>query len=527
MSTTTAFRFALVASASALFAVAGDADAKPRRVAVLDFDGPRALADQGKAHVIGILAEEYNIVAAKHWIEAKASAGRKVRGPQQWSRAAKAARVDAVIEGWVQPEGRSNVITLVITDASNGDEKDTLTVKLSSRGFSSETADKLRQGIEDRFEWIESMTGGNPDPLPTYRVKEKTKIGARQRDDDELDYDRRDRDDDRDDRRRRRRDDDRDDRRADRDDDRDRDRDDRRRRRSDDDEVSEKEPRVARLEVKETKAEREQNLLVNVFRPTSEEEDIVTGGKASHVPRPTPRFTVAGGLFYGSRTLYIGAENPEGVTQYAGVPSKGIAVEASFFPFPHKKIDGILSGVGFSFGVGHSLGSVVTFDDQEEVGDYVINQTAWNANILYRSALGTSFAIHGSLGYGQSNYVLEDAPMTFEVPNTAYSFLSVGGGVDLSITERATVGFGAKYLYTLNTGDLSSVDWYGPGSSGGWNLDGNFVVPLPSNLYVKGELSYARIKTTFDGVGVITEDEGVSEAVDSTVAGNVKLGISF
>jgi hypothetical protein len=519
MSTTTAFRFALVASA--LFAAA-DADAKPRRVAVLDFDGPRALADLGKAQVLTVLSESYGIVGAKTWVDAKAQAARKVHGPQQWSKASKTSGVDAVIEGWVQDEGRNKVLTLVITDASNGDEKDELTIKLGTKGFTTDVADKLRQGIEDRFEWIESTTGGNPDPLPTYRVKEKTKIGARQPKDDELVEEDRPR-------RRPRRDDDRRDER--RDDDRRDDRDERAvdrddRRRSEDD-VSEKETRVARLEVKETKAEREQGLLVNVFRPVTEEEDIVTGGKASHVPKPTSRFAVAGGLFYGSRTLYIGAENPEGVTQYAGVPSKGLAVEASFYPFPHKKIDGILSGIGFSFGVGKSLASVVTFDDGDEVGDYVINQTAWNANINYRSALGPTFAVHGSVGYGQSSYVLEDAPMTFEVPNTAYSYLSIGGGVDLSITERATVGFGAKYLYTLGTGDLSSVEWYGPGGSGGWNLDGNFSIPLPSNLYIKGELSYTRIKTTFDGVGQITEDEGVSEAVDSTVGANVKVGISF
>ena len=79
----------------------------------------------------------------------------------------------------------------------------------------------------------------------------------------------------------------------------------------------------------------------------------------------------------------------------------------------------------------------------------------------------------------------------------------------------------------LGTGDLSSVDWYGPGGSGGWHLDGNFSVPLPSNMFVKGELSYTRIKTTFDGVGTITEAEAVSEAVDSTVSANVKVGISF
>jgi hypothetical protein len=537
MPTTTAFRYSFAfALLSALGATT--ADARPKRVAVLDFEGKRAVADQGKAAIVGVLSDDYNLVSSKTWLEAKAAANRKLHGPQAWSKAARQVGVDAVIEGWINEEGRSKVLTIVITDASNGEESDQLTIKLG-RGFDADIAEKIRKGIEERFEWIDGVGGGNPAPLPEYKVKDKTKIGARPPADDMPETDDRDdrgkrRDDDRDDRGKRR-DDDRDDRskrrdtrRSDRrDDDRD-DRDDRRDRRDDRDDRDEGETvRVAKIEPKETKAEKEQNLLASVFKPVTEEEDIVTGGKASHVPKPTPKFNVAGGFFYGSRTLYIGAENPDGVTQYAGVPSKGIGIDASFFPFPTKKIDGIQSGIGFSFGVGHSLGSKVTYDDLEEVGDYVINQTSWNAGIHYRAPLGSSLAIQGSVGYGQDNYVIEDAPMTFEVPNTAYSYLSAGGHVDLSITERSTVGFGAKYLYMLGTGDLSSVDWYGPGGSGGWHLDGNFSVPLPSNMFVRGELSYTRIKTTFDGVGTITEAEAVSEAVDSTVSANVKVGISF
>ena len=526
MPTTTAFRYSFAfAVLSALGATT--ADARPKRVAVLDLEGKRAVADQGKAAIVGVLSEDYNLVSSKTWLEAKAAASRKLHGPAAWSKAARQVGVDAVVEGWINEEGRSKVLTIVITDASNGEESDQLTIKLG-KGFDADIGEKIRKGIEERFEWIDGVGGGNPAPLPEYKVKDKTKIGARPPADDvpEADDDRsRRRDDDRDDRSKRR-DDDRDDRSKRRDtrrsDRRDDDRDDRR-----DDRDEGETVRVAKIEPKETKAEKEQNLLASVFKPVTEEEDIVTGGKASHVPKATPKFSVAGGFFYGSRTLYIGAENPEGVTQYAGVPSKGLGIEASVFPFPTKKIDGIQSGIGFSFGVSHSLGSQVSFDDGQEVGEYVINQTAWNAGIHYRAALGGSLAIQGSVGYGHDGYVLEDAPMTFEVPDTSYSYLSAGGHLDLSITERATVGFGAKYLYMLGTGDLSSVDWYGPGGSGGWHLDGNFSVPLPSNMFVKGELSYTRIKTTFDGVGTITEAEAVSEAVDSTVSANVKVGISF
>jgi hypothetical protein len=525
MSTTKAFRFALVAGL--LFAASG-ADAKPRRVAILDFDGPRTLADSGRAAVVGVLADAYDVVASKNWLEAKASASRKSHGPASWSKASKATGVDAVIEGWVQEEGRRKVLTIVVTDASNGNELDQLTINLPSRGVTNDVSSQVRKGLEERFEWIEPVGGGNPDPLPTYKVKDKTKIGAK-RPDDAADSD------DSDKPRRKKPKATEDDGQGD--DERTTKKTKKRREASqaasrgnddDADDVTEKEPkRVAKVEIKETKDEREQNVLNNVFKPVSEEEVIVTGGKAAHAPRPTPRFQISAGGYFQSRTLYIGAEKPEGVTQYAGVPNKGLAVDATFYPFPTKKVDGIPSGIGFSFGISHSLGSQVTFDDGDVVGDYVLNQAAWNIGVHYRAPLSNTFAITGSVGYGQSKYVIEDAPMTFEVPDTGYSWLSAGAHIDMKITDRASVGFGANYLYTLGAGDLNSTDWYGPGGSSGWQFGGNFVIPLPSNLFIKGELSYTRIKTKFDGVGQITEQESVSEAIDSSISGGIKLGISF
>ncbi len=502
------------------------ASANPHSVAVLDFDGPRALADSGKAAVVSILADKYTVVSSRNWLDAKGSAGRKLKGKAAWAKASKAAGVDALVEGWVQDEGRNKVLTVVITDASNGDEKDELTIKLPSKGFTADVNAQVRKGIEDRFEYIDAQSGGNPDPLPTYNPRDDRKIGAKRPADDLTD----DRDSRRDDRRTSRRDDDRDDRddrrTRRRDDDRD-DRDDRRTSRRDDDDVTEKEPkRIAKAEQKETKQQKEDSVLVNVFRPTSEEEEIVIP-KVAHVPQPTPKAMISGGFYMSSRSLSVTADNQEGVTDYAGVPNKGIQVGGAYYPFPTKKIDGVLSGVGFSFGLQHSIGSVVTFADDEAVSDFVINQSAWNAGIHYRQPLGSGFAIDGEIGYGQSKYTIEDAPMTFEVPDTAYSFLTAGGHLDLKITEKSTVGFGAKYLYTLGQGDLTSTDWYGPGSSSGWHLDANFVIPLPKNLYVEGAFTFTRIKTSFDGVGQITEDEGATEATDSSIAGNVKVGISF
>ncbi|MEO8699069.1 MAG: hypothetical protein ABI867_03465 [Kofleriaceae bacterium] len=543
MSTTKALRLALAAAAFCA-AASTTADAKPRRVVVLDLDGPRTLADSGRSAIVSVLGEaSYDVISSKRWTDAKANVGRKVHGPALWSKAAKAAGVDAVIDGWVQEEGRTKVLTVVVTDASNGNVFDQLTIRLGSKGITEEIERKLKQGLEDRFDWIEpTSTGG----VSTYddvkvddvKVKDKRKIGAkRPADDDEAtteDTDRprarRDREDrdDRSDRRDRRRSD-----REDRDDRDDRRGDDRRsddRRRDDrDDEMTEKKPaRVATIETKkETKEDKETNILASVFKPVTEEEDIVTGGKASHISKPTAKFRVGGGFKYGSRSLAIGAENPDGVTQYASVPNKALALDATFYPFPTKKMDGILSGVGFSFAIDKSVGSTVTFDDLDTVGDYSINQYSWHAGVHYRAALSESFAIDGEVGYGQSAYKIVDAPMTFEVPDTAYSFLTAGGSLDLKITERATVGFGAKYLYTLDTGDLNSTDWYGPGGSSGFGMDANVVIPLPSNLYLRAELAYTRVKTSFDGVGVITEEEGVTEAIDSTVSGGLKLGIQF
>src|SRR6185503_18485418 len=92
----TTLRFALAAATLASFA--GMADAKPRRLVILDFDGPRGLADAGREEVVQLLGEQYDVVAKKRWEDARAKAQAKSAGPATWKKAAKTSGVDAVIE---------------------------------------------------------------------------------------------------------------------------------------------------------------------------------------------------------------------------------------------------------------------------------------------------------------------------------------------------------------------------------------------------------------------------------------------
>ena len=527
LTTSKAFRNALTAAAL-LSASAATADAKPRRVVILDFDGPRGLADSGREEVITLLGEQYDIVATKRWEDARAVAQQRSHGPQTWSKAAKKSGVDAVIEGWIQDEGRHHVLTVAVREASSGNEIDTVSVKLSPKGLSPENKQKLQTELDGVLEYIE----GAPEPYNTLRVIETRKmIGATSsRDDEETKPAKRSKKK----------------TLAEADDDIELEGDDAAPQKK----TSKKAQKASRAEeseetaVEETtdeadapKKSKDKEVaatsdatdnadLVSLFGATSDEGKKVDPS-ASHIPVPTPKFRIGGGGYYASRTLTFEAENQTGPMNYPGVPHKGLQVQAEVYPFPLKKLDGDLSGIGFSFSIGHSAGSVVTFDDGESVGEYNINQSQFDAGIHWRQPLGDLLSLDGHVNYGRNSYTISDAPETFEVPDTEYSYLGGGAALDLNIAGRASVGFGAKYFYLLDVGDISSVDWYGPGRASGWGLDGNFVIPLPKQLYLRGNLGYTKYTIDFDGVGQVTEDEGVVSSSDGTVQAQVDLGIQF
>ena len=265
------------------------------------------------------------------------------------------------------------------------------------------------------------------------------------------------------------------------------------------------------------------NELLEIFGPDSKEIAIADKGVV-HVPQPTPRFEISAGGYFGSRSLEFVAETPP--TEYPGTSSKGVSVHAAFYPFPTKKVDGRLSGIGATFSLYHAVGSTVTSDEGDQVVDYSIDQSGWDVGLHYRLPLDM-INLDFQAFYGQDDYIISGASAEFDVPDTGYRYIGAGAAVELQITDHSSIGFGAKYFDVLDTGDLSGQMWYGPGATSGLALNANFTVPLPSKMFVRGDLSYKRFTLEPTGGGDITDMNGVDSATDTTVQASVELGVSF
>ncbi|HUS33243.1 MAG TPA: hypothetical protein VMZ53_32295 [Kofleriaceae bacterium] len=516
----------LAASGAATLLAASDADAKPRRVVVLDFDGPRQLADNGRSAVMSVLGDQYNIVATKNWDTARArSSG---RGPQQWRQASKQAGVDAVIEGWVQTEGRHHVLTVAVRDASTGNEIDTLSVRIKDNGVTTEAGHKLAAQLDEVLAWIDGDITAEPtQSLPEYRppllgAKDPSKDRERSRDeqDDEDDAELTD-------------------------DDTVRSRHKKHKKRKN--RVAEEQPADEAVSDEEeaapskTKAEEKQvavadpiatkdtNDLVTLFGPESKEAEIVTEGKSKHVPVPTPRFSINAGPYLSSRGLNFtnDPEAKESPPSYPASSLRGFAAQIEVFPMPTQKVDGRLSGLGFSFDVKRSVGSVLTVMDDTAYGDYDISHVAWQTGIHYRYPIDI-VSIDASADFGNVSHSLPgDFPQSVAIPDTSFSYLGGGVHVDLQVTEKASVGAGARYMYLLGAGMVTEQDWYGAGKANGVAFDGNFSIPLPHNLYVKGGIEYRRIKIDFEGSGELSQAWGVWDVTDAAVTGTGTVGVQF
>lgn len=526
--TTSAFRYALTAAALCA-AVPTTADARPRRVVIMDFDGPRQLADAGRSSVLSVLGSQYDVVATKRWEQAKTAASQVAHGPAQWSRAAKQAGVDAVIEGWVADEGRRKILNIVVRQADNGREFDTISVRLDGKaGVSTDGSRQLQSSLDEVLDWIDAGLNDAPPRLPEI---ERSKLGpSRPPADDPPPAVRHTR-------------------RATIDDDAPPVESRKRRRAADPDaDGAAPAPAAARADaapvdgdaapapaepaheakpVEVSTAAREAHEIEVLFPPGSEERKEVLGVKAEHVPERTPRIMIDGGGYIGSRTLTWDAPPDANITNFAGVSTKGFQVNASIYPFPTKKIDGVLSGVGFTGSIHHSAGSTVEFDNGDTIEEDVLNQNGWELGIHYRAPINELVAIDGGAFYGNQTFEIVDASPDFEVPDTKYSYLGVSAHLDLAVTEHATIGFGARYFTVLDSGDLASVDWFGPVSASGLGLDASFLIPLPEHLYVRGLLEWQRISLETSGGGQITDDEGVTGGTDSLIRGSVNLGIAF
>ena len=562
----------ILISLFATAALATAADAKPRKVVVVDFDGlPRNLADTGRSNVMSLLGNEYDLVPTKKWESARANASG--RGPAQWQQAAKTSGVDAVIEGWINTEGRHHTLTVQVKDALTGNDIDSVSVQIGDKGLSTETAKSLTTQLDDILTWIDADATADDVGQNLREVNKKSAIDAhrfRHIDDDFTDDDKdkgKDKDADRDDDRRsshrrstrgkslhhiRNEDDDtyRDDRdshrRPDRDDsrrssrddgddnrrssDRDRDRD-----RDDDGDVkrSDKDragaPSLKAVATADPIDTKNTNDLQTFFPVDSQENAVIAASKAPKVMTPTPKYFLEGGAFISSRGMSFTHNPPDSVQQAPDYPAQGLAglsIQGSIYPYPVNKLDFDPSGIGFSFGIQKSVGSLLSAYDpaQNTYGDYVIDNTAWNGAIHYRMPFDMLVA-DADISYGKFGYAIQG--LGTNIPDVDYSYLSLGGTVDLKVTDRTRAGFGAHYMYLLDAGDVSDETWYGSGSASGLDLEAHFQIPISDMLFVRAMLDYRRVSMDFEQSGDVSSALEIGNITDSTIGGQALLGVQF
>ena len=130
----------------------GRCQAPPRRRARLRRPAP--LADTGRSHrdVAARRAVQHRRDAA---LGVRARAGSRATARSSGARPAKQAGVDAVIEGWVQDEGRHHVMTVAVRDASTGNEIDTIACKLGDTRRLDRRGHQLAAQLDDIFGYID------------------------------------------------------------------------------------------------------------------------------------------------------------------------------------------------------------------------------------------------------------------------------------------------------------------------------------------------------------------------------------
>ncbi|MEO8548820.1 MAG: hypothetical protein ABI678_02560 [Kofleriaceae bacterium] len=445
-----------------------------------------------------------------------------------------------------------------IRDASTGVQIDSVSVKIGDKGLSDDVMKQLAGQLDEVLNWVDGDATSSDvhRDLPDARDKKPTighkKFSHKGGDDEDEDFERSDdrgerrsrygRDDDRDhdrhdrrDRRGSRRDDDRDDDRrgGDRDDDRriNRDRDDR-----DDrdrgDRRGDSTPGLKRVaDAAPTVPAETANPVLEVFPADAKEIDIVSTARAPRVVTPAPRFALYGGAFILSRGMSFAHDPPDSQMALPDYPAQGLAglsLGGSVYPMPVNKLDTDPSGIGFSFALQKSVGSLFSAYDPDgnTYGDYTIDHTAYEGGVHYRYPTDLIVA-DADINYGKYGYIIQGLPGGVQIPDVDYSYISFGGTLDLKITDRTRGGFGAHYMYLLDAGDVSDEGWYGSGSASGLDLEAHFQIPVSQALYVRGQVDYRRVSMDFEESGDVSSMLEVANIVDSTIGAQFVLGVQF
>ena len=127
------------------------------RVVVMPFEGPVRLADDTRAAIVDQVSRSYDLVAPTSWVKARRTAEEQELGAKVWARAAKKAKVDAVVEGKVVRRGKKAALELTVIDAHAGTEVDHTEITLAADGLDERGAERVRRELEELLGWVDGV----------------------------------------------------------------------------------------------------------------------------------------------------------------------------------------------------------------------------------------------------------------------------------------------------------------------------------------------------------------------------------
>ena len=242
---------------------------------------------------------------------------------------------------------------------------------------------------------------------------------------------------------------------------------------------------------------------------------------------------VAGGLSFSQRTLSFTHDpalvnTPQG---YDGTLVPGLYITGELYPMAliDRKSTGFTRNIGLSLVVDKVLLIKSKPAGMDDV-DLPTSQLRWGAGLVYRWNFGskpTSPTLKVSARYNKLSFSIDEsgAPegVIIDIPDTAYSYIDPGVGIRFPVTEKIAALGEARFLFVTKAGQIQAMTQYGTTTITGYDVDLGAEYKLTSTLSVRGGLKYTHLGLKFDGTGDLTDRNG-DGTQDVTAAKDRYLG---
>jgi len=216
---------------------------------------------------------------------------------------------------------------------------------------------------------------------------------------------------------------------------------------------------------------------------------------------------------------------------YNGRLVGGVHVDAELYPFMHKEKPSQISRIGVVMSMDQSVSMKSTLSANGMDQQFATNQSRWGVGVRYRIPIGKG-ALKLGAGYDQLTFAVDSGAVDTGLPNVGYSYVDVGGSVELPFTSWLGARAGGRYLHVMQAGDIAAASAYGQANVTGMAGEASLNIKLTSKLQLRAGISFLRIAFDFDGSGQMTDldadsQQDVGGASDTYTGGFVSAGYYF